>query len=78
VLNQRVTGKFPTISDRLRRPKKKTAAQGVGTRDGGNLVEKLAKTSRAQFRAKAPRLTSVRLVPCYNDAGGIFGWEMAR
>ncbi len=77
MLNQRVTGKFPTISERLRSPKKKTAAPAAIRNGGGNLIRKLARTSVDEFRAKVPRLTSVRLVPVYNDAGGIFGWEVA-
>jgi hypothetical protein len=57
---------------------KKTAALGVGTRDGGNLVEKLAKTSNAEFRAKAPRLASLRLKGLFTDEGHFYGWEVAR
>jgi len=79
VLNQRVTGKFPTISERLRRPKKKTATLGVGAQgSGGNLIRKVSKTSKGEFRAKAPLLASVRLKGLFTDEGHFYGWEVAR
>ncbi|GEO18750.1 hypothetical protein MAE02_64460 [Microvirga aerophila] len=78
MLNQRVTGKFPTISDRHRSSQKKTAVP-AGPRNGGdNLVEKLGRTSKAEDRAKAPRLASVRLKGLFTDEGYFFGWEVAQ
>jgi hypothetical protein len=78
VLNQRVTGKFPTISDRHRGSQKKTAAPAGPRNDGGNLVKKRAKTSKAEDRAKAPKLASFHLKGLFNDEGYFYGWEVAR
>ena len=76
MLNQRVTGKFPTYSERLRGPKKKTAAVGVGAQGGGNLVRKALKTSKHEHRAIVPRLA--RLIPIWSDDRRHFqGWEVA-
>lgn len=76
---QRVTGKFPTIPERLRSPKKKAAALGVGAQgSGGNLIRKPGRTSNAKHRAKVSHLTSLHLKGLFTDEGHFYGWEVAR
>jgi hypothetical protein len=78
VLYQRVTGKFPTISDRHRGSQKKTAAPAGPRNGGGKLIKKLVRTSKPEHRAVVPQLASARLKGLFNDEGRFYGWEVAR
>lgn len=77
MMYQRVTGEFPTIPERLRSPKKKTAAP-AGPRNGGEKQSrKLDKTSKAQHRANAFHLATLRFKGIISNEGYFQGWEVA-